>query len=289
MESFETLIRKKRAQLTKAHLRILTYILDNIEEAIFLNASKLGKKVSVSESSVIRLSQSLGFEGYPAMQRKLQEHFNYRVSTISRLNQTLTDFKDTESVFVKSIQDDIDNLNETLRSISKEAFEQAVSDMWSAQRIFIVGFKQAHAPALVLASSIGYFKEGVYLIEPKVGHIWDSIYGIGNKDLVIGISFPRYARLTVEVLEYAKKHNANVGVITDSLISPLAAYANWLIEAKCKSESLFESYTSSMSIVNALITALSLKDPKGTMQKMEAREKLWREKRIYYSRKKDAI
>jgi DNA-binding MurR/RpiR family transcriptional regulator len=289
MENFETLIRNKRAQLTKAQLRILTYILDNIEEAIFLNATKLGKKVSVSESSVIRLSQSLGFEGYPAMQRKLQEHFNYRVSTISRLNQTLTDLKDAESVFVKSIQDDINNLNETLRRISKETFEQAVDDMWSAERIFIIGFKQAHAPALVLASSIGYFKEGVHLIESKAGYIWDSFYGIGNKDLVIGISFPRYTRLTIEVLEYAKKHNANVGAITDSLVSPLAAYANWLIEAKCKSESLFESYTTSMSIVNALITALSMKDPKGTLRIMDAREKLWREKRMYYSRKKDAI
>ncbi len=286
MDNFETLIRKKRANLTKAQLRILTYILDNIEEAIFLNASKLGKKVSVSESSVIRLSQSLGFEGYPAMQRKLQEHFNYRVSTLGRLNQTLTEFKDTESVFVKSIQDDIDNLNETLRGISKDTFEYAVSEMWKAQRIFIMGFKQAHAPALVLASTISYFKDRVYLIDPRVGHVWDQIYGVGKNDLVIGLSFPRYARFTVEVIEYAKQHDANVGVITDSLVSPLAAYADWLIEAKCKSESLFESYTSSMSIVNALITGLSLKDPKETMRQMADREKLWREKRVYFSRKK---
>lgn len=286
MEVFESLLKGKREQLTKAQLRILTYIMENYDEAIFLNASKIGKKASVSESSVIRLSQTLGFEGFPALQRKLQEHFNYRVSTVNRLNQAVKDAQDTESVFVKTMQEDIHNLRETLRGISKETFEQAVSDMWSAQRIFIVGFKEAHAPALVLANSIGYFKEGVFLIEPKVGQIWDSIFDLGSDDLMIGISFPRYTRLTVEILEYSQKRGANVGAITDSLISPLAAYANWTIEAKCRLESFIESFTSTMSVINALITALSLKDSKKTMQIMKEREQIWKEKRVYYSRKK---
>lgn len=286
MEIFKSLLQGKRDQLTKAQMRILSYIMENFDEAIFLNATKIGKKASVSESSVIRLSQALGFEGYPAMQRKLQEHFNYRVSTVSRLSQTVKDAQDTESVFVKSMQEDIHNLKETLRGISKETFEQAVSDMWSAKRIFIVGFKEAHAPALVLSNSIGYFKEGIFLIEPKVGHIWDSIFDIGSGDLMIGISFPRYTRLTVEIVEFSQQRGAKVGVITDSLISPLAAYANWIIEAKCRLKSFIESFTSAMSVVNALITALSLKDSKKTMRIMREREKLWKEKRVYYSRKK---
>ena len=284
MDILESLLKGKTEKLTKAQLRILNYIIENFDEAIFLNASKIGKKASVSESSVIRLAQALGFNGYPAMQRKLQKHYNYRVTTVNRLDKTVKDTEDPDYIFVKTIQEDINNLNETLRGISKDTFEQAITDMWSAQRIFIAGLKDAHAPASVLANSIGLFKKGVFLIEPKVGQIWDTIFDIGPDDLMIGISLPRYTRLTVEILEFSFNQGAKVGAITDSLLSPLASYASWLFEAKCRTDSFIESFTSTMSIVNALITGLGIKDLNKTTQIMKQREKIWKEKSVYYSR-----
>jgi DNA-binding MurR/RpiR family transcriptional regulator len=126
--------------------------------------------------------------------------------------------------------------------------------------------------------------KGVNLLVPKFGDVWDDVFDMESKDLIIGISFPRYARLTVEVLKYASEHGARVGAITDSLVSPLAGYADWVLPAKCRMESFFITYTSAMSIISGLITALSLKNTKQTMKTMQKLELLWKEKSIYYSR-----
>jgi DNA-binding MurR/RpiR family transcriptional regulator len=283
MYVFESILRRKNRKLTRAQERILAYIFDNFDEAVFLNASKIAKKAEVSESSVVRLAQTLEFDGYPAMQRELQRHYYYRLSTVNRLVKTEKVMSD-EDVFVKVIQEDIHNLTETLKSISKETFNQAVSDIWSARRVFILGVKEAHAPALVLANSLKRFLKDINLLVPRYGDVWDDVSDIENEDLVIGISFPRYARLTVEILKYADERGSRVGAITDSLVSPLAAYADWVLPAKCKMESFFITFTSTMSVINSLITALSLKNTKNTMRKMEELELLWKEKRIYYSR-----
>jgi DNA-binding MurR/RpiR family transcriptional regulator len=284
MNIFESMLQGKNRKLTGAQQRILTYIFDNFDEAVFLNASKIAKKAEVSESSVIRLAQALEFEGYPAMQRELQRHYYYRLSTVNRLVKTEKVMGDEQDIFVKVMQEDIHNLTETLRGISKETFNQAVSEIWSARRVFILGVKEAHAPALVLANSLKRFMKSVNLLVPRDGDVWDDVFGIESKDLIIGISFPRYARLTVEILKYADECGARVGAITDSLVSPLAAYADWVLPAKCKMESFFITFTSTMSVINSLITALSLKNTRNTMRTMKDLELLWQEKRVYYSR-----
>jgi DNA-binding MurR/RpiR family transcriptional regulator len=284
MQIFESILREKNRKLTRAQQRILRYIFDNFDEAVFLNASKVAQKAEVSESSVIRLAQTLEFDGYPAMQRELQRHYYYRLSTVNRLVETEKVMKDDQDVFVKVMQEDIKDLTETLRGISKETFDQAVADIWSARRVFILGVKDTHAPALVLANSLKRFMKGINLLVPKFGDIWDDVFDVDSKDLIIGISFARYARLTVEILKYASERGARVGAITDSLVSPLAGYADWVLPAKCRMESFFIAYTSAMSVISALITALSLKNTKQTMKTMQELELLWKEKRVYYSR-----
>lgn len=284
MNIFESVLREKSRKLTRAQQRILRYIFDNFDEAVFLNASRIAQKAGVSESSVVRLAQALEFEGYPAMQRELQRHYYYRLSTVNRLVQTEKLMGDDQDVFVKVMQEDIKNLTETLKGISKETFDQAVADIWSAHRVFILGVKDTHAPALVLANSLKRFMKGVDLLVPKFGDVWDDVFHIGSNDLIVGISFPRYARLTAEILQYASERGARVGAITDSLVSPIAGYADWVLPAKCRMESFFITFTSVMSIISALITALSLKNTKQTMKTMKELELLWKEKRIYYSR-----
>lgn len=284
MEIFESILKEKNRNLTNTQRRILTYIMDNFTDAIFLNASKIALEVGVSEPSVTRLAQTLGFEGYPAMQRELQKYSHYRLSTVDRLTKTIKDTEDKEDIFIKVMREDIYNLTETLKGISRKTFNKAVSEIWSAHRVYIIGVKEAYAPAMVLANSLKYFMNGIILLQPMSGKVWDDVFDIGSSDLIIGISFPRYSSLTVEILEYAHEHGVQVGAITDSLISPIAQYAEWTLIARCKLEAFIETFTSTMSVINALIMALSIKDTDETMRIMKERERLWKEKRIYYRR-----
>ncbi len=280
--SFDSLLAEKKNGLTAAQQRALKYITENHKETIFLTALALSRRIGVSEATIVRLAQALGFDGYRGMQRMLRENFQDRLSTDVRLKQTVEHAKTDEDVLMKVMQEDIRNLTQTLESISMETFHLAVTEMVAARKIFVIGLKGSHSTAVVLARYLGFLREEIYLLKPEFGDIWDSFHEVGEKDLVVGISFPRYPRLTIEALAHAREQGAGVGAITDSLFSPLADHAHWVLPVKHKLDSFIESYTAVMSLINALLTALSIQNPQETLKSLKKRESLWRKKEIYW-------
>jgi DNA-binding MurR/RpiR family transcriptional regulator len=278
---FQELLVDNRVRLTPAQRRIMQYIVDNYEEAIFLTASQLAARVGVSEATVVRLAQALGFEGYPGMQKKFRQGLQDRLSTVTRLEQTVDHVGQTGDVVVKVLQEDIQNLSQTLRDLPLEIFERAVADMQAAKRIFVIGLRGAHAPALTLATYLRFLGKQAHLLVPGHGEMWDILQGLGSSDLVVGISFPRYTRVTLEVLEHARKKRARVGAISDSPLSPLARHAHWVLTAHCQLDSFIESFTAATSLVNALLTAISIQSPGKTLRILREREALWEEKGVY--------
>ena len=280
---FQELLVDNKIRLTPAQRRILQYIIEHYEEAIFLTASQLAQNVGVSEATVVRLAQALGFDGYPGMQRKFRQGLQDRLSTVTRLEHTVDHAQQIGDVVVKVIQKDIHNLSQTLRNLSLDIFERAVADLQSAKRIFVVGLRGAHAPALTLATYLRFLGKQAHLLVPGHGEMWDILQGLGRSDLVVGISFPRYTQITLEVLQHARMKRARVGAITDSPLSPLARYAHWVLTAHCELDSFIESFTAATSLVNALLTAMSIQDPGKTLRILRQREALWEGKGVYVS------
>jgi DNA-binding MurR/RpiR family transcriptional regulator len=170
-----------------------------------------------------------------------------------------------------------------LRNLSIEVFEQAVTDLEKAKRVFVVGLRGAHAPALTLATYLRFLGKQAQLLVPGHGELWDILQGIEKTDLVIGISLPRYTRVTVEVLKHARKQRARVGAVTDSPLSPLARHAHWVLTAECQMDSFIESFTAATSLINALLTAMSIQKPGKTLRILREQEALWEEKGVYVS------
>jgi len=280
---FQELLVDNRVRLTPSQRRIMQYIVDNYEEAIFLTASQLAHSVGVSEATVVRLAQALGFDGYPGMQSKFREGLQDRLSTVTRLEHTVDHVRQVGDVVVKVLQEDIQNLSQTLRNLPIEVFEQAVTDIEKAKRIFVVGLRGAHAPALTLATYLRFLGKQAQLLMPGHGELWDILQGLQKTDLVIGISLPRYTSVTVEVLEHARRQRARVGAITDSPLSPLARHAHWVLTARCRLDSFIESFTAATSLINALLTAMSIQKPGKTLRILREREALWEEKGVYTS------
>ncbi|MBA4422289.1 MAG: N-acetylmannosamine kinase [Syntrophus sp. (in: bacteria)] len=276
-----TLLADRQIKLTDAQRRAAQYIMDHYDEAIFLTASKLAGKVGVSEATIVRLAQVLGFDGYPEMQRMLREKLQERLTTVTRLEKSVRNVRNDGDILTKVMQEDIRNLSLTLQEISLDIFHQAVVDMKNARRIYVVGLRGAHAPALVLSLYMRFLKKQSTAVIPGYGDVWNTLHGMGSEDLVIGISFPRYTRLTIDVLEYAHEQGARVGAITDSPFSPLARNADWVLPVHSQLDSFIESFTAAMSLVNALLTALSVQDPEETMKALKERESLWQQKEIY--------
>lgn len=278
---FQELLINKRIHLTRSQQRIMRYIMDHYEEAIFLTASQLARKVKVSEATVVRMAQALGFDGYPGMQKKFREGLRNRLSTVTRLEHAVDHVREQGNVLMNVLQEDIRNLSQTLRDLPVELFEQAVEQIQTARRIFVVGLRGAHAPALTLATYLRFLGKETQLLVPGHGELWDILQGLAKTDLIIGISFPRYTRFTVEILEHSRRQGARVGAITDSPLSPLARHAHWVLTAHCELDSFIESFTAATSLVNALLTAISIQNPKKTLRILREREALWEEKGVY--------
>jgi DNA-binding MurR/RpiR family transcriptional regulator len=158
-----------------------------------------------------------------------------------------------------------------------------VKGIASADRIIIVGLRSAHALAIFLGVALEFLQKNVWVLQPGIGDMWDRLLGLRKGDLVIGISFPRYTKQTVEVLSFARQKGVKTLAITDTLISPLVQFADHVLTARYKMDSFIESFTAPLSLINAVVTALGIQDKKTTLTSLKALEEIWKNQEIYYN------
>lgn len=286
MSLLNQLLKETNPHLTRSQRRLMDYILSHDDEAVFLKVGDLAKRVNVSEATVVRLSKALGFKGFPEFQRELRNLFRDKLTTTSRLQKTVKKVTSEGDVLVKVLQTDIHNIEETLKQIPAMEFKKFVKAIDSAQRIIIVGLRSAYSLAIFLGIALEFLQKNVWVIQPGIGDMWDRLLGLEKGDLVIGISFPRYTKQTVEVLRFAKERGNKTLAITDSLISPLAQYADHVLTARYQMDSFVESFTAPLSLINAIVTALGVFSKKSTMKSLKGLEEIWERQQIYYNTSK---
>jgi DNA-binding MurR/RpiR family transcriptional regulator len=283
MLTLNKLLKEKSILLTPSQRKLMEYILFHDDESIFLNTGDLAKKVNISEATVVRLSKALGFKGFPEFQRELRLLFKNKLTTTSRLKKTVKKTTNEGDVLIKVLQTDIHNIEETLKQIPVQEFKQFVKLIDSADRIVIIGLRSAYSLAIFLGIALEFLQKNVWVIQPGIGDMWDRFLGFKKRDLVIGISFPRYTKQTVEVLRFAKQKGMKTLAITDSAISPLAQYADYVLTAQYKMDSFVESFTAPLSLINAIVTALGVFSKKSTMKSLKELEAVWENQRVYYN------
>ncbi len=276
-----SLIGEKLPSFSKGHKLIANYILAHYDKAAFMTAQKLGKTVGVSESTVVRFASMLGYDGYPALQKALQEMMRSRLTAVQRIEVT-SDQMNGEDVLERVLNQDIDRIRRTLEETSKEDFKSAVDRITAANTIYIVGTRSSAS----IAAFLGYY---LSLIFPRVklvpstttSELFERIMHIDERDLMIGISFPRYSKQTVKALDFAKHNGAKVVAITDSASSPIAKYADSLLLARSDMASFVDSLVAPLSLINALIVAVSIKNRDKVSETFERLEQVWDEYDVY--------
>jgi DNA-binding MurR/RpiR family transcriptional regulator len=276
-----SLIGAKLPSFSKGHKLIANYILAHYDKAAFMTAQKLGRTVGVSESTVVRFASMLGYDGYPALQKALQEMMRSRLTAVQRIEVT-SDQMNGEDVLERVLNQDIDRIRRTLEETSKQDFKSAVDRITEANTIYIVGTRSSAS----LAAFLGYY---LSLIFPRVklvpstttSELFERIMHIDEKDLMIGISFPRYSKQTVKALDFAKHNGAKVVAITDSASSPIAKYADSLLLARSDMASFVDSLVAPLSLINALVVAVSIKNRDIVSETFERLERVWDEYDVY--------
>jgi DNA-binding MurR/RpiR family transcriptional regulator len=283
MPDFYRQIKPKVSLLPQAQRRLLEFILAHEEESVFLRIGDLARRGKVSQATVSRLSRALGFGGFSDFQKELQRLFRNKLTTTSRLQKTVEKVASEKDVLTKVLQTDMENIAGTLQGISLPEFRRFVQCLASADRIVIVGLRSIHSLAVFMAVSLEFLQREVWLVQPGFGDMWDRMAGLKKGDVVLGISFPRYTKETVELLRWAKNRGMPTLAITDSPISPLAQYADHVLTARYRMDSFIESFTAPLSLINAIVTALGLQNRNRTLASLKKLEEIWKRRGVYFS------
>ena len=265
---------------SKGQRLIAKYILEYYDKAAFMTANKLGKTVGVSESTVVRFAVELGYDGYPKMQKALQEMVLNRLTSVQRI-EVANDRSGDQDVVSLVLQSDIDKLRQTGETVSREDFSASVNAILGAKRVFIMGVRSAAPLANFLGYYLNYMFNNVHIITTSGTEMFEKIVGVTSSDVVIAISFPRYSSSTVKGAQYCRSTGATVIGLTDTRLSPLGQNADHVLVAKSDMVSLVDSLVAPLSVINAMIVAIASKRERELTSTFNALERIWDQYNVY--------
>ena len=244
------------AGFSKGQKRMANYILQNYDKAAFMTASKLGTKVGVSESTVVRFASELGYDGYPSMQRALQEMIRSRLTSTQRI-QAAGDLLSGQDLLSAVVQSDMDKLRMMVGKADRKEFDRVVDKIMEARHIYILGVRSSSYVAGYLNFYMHLLFENVTLVQSNAaGEIFEQLLRVGPGDVMIAISFPRYSNVPMNTVKFAQDRGATIVAITDNMLSPVYQLSDAALLAPCEMISFVDSMVAPMSLVNALLIAV---------------------------------
>lgn len=281
MNDLMTKIQNSMSEFSKGQRLIARYIIEHYDKAAFMTASKLGANVGVSESTVVRFATELGYTGYPQLQKALQEMIRNKLTAVQRMEVT-NDRMGNRDILRSVLNSDIEKIRMTLDEIDQETFNSCVEEILNAKQIYVLGVRSSSA----LSSFIGFYFnllfDNVKIIHTtSTSEIFEQVFRVKEGDVVIGVSFPRYSKRTIQALEYSRDCGASVIALTDSRLSPLARIANYTLIAKSDMASFVDSLVAPLSVINALIVAIGMRKQKEVSEVFNKLETIWDEYHVY--------
>ncbi len=267
-------IQTQYTRLSKGQKLIAQYILNNYDKVAFMTACKLGETVGVSESTVVRFANALGYSGYPKLQAALQELIKNKLTTVQRVEMA-NDYSDENTILNKILKGDMDNIRETLEEIDGEAFQEATARLLKARKIYILGMRTSFVVAQYLGFYLGIILDNVHTVRMDMGDAFEQIVRIGEGDVVIAFSFPRYSKKSFQLVKYAKEKGAHVISITDSLFAPIASVSDNTLIVKSNMASFVDSLVPAMSVSNALAVSVGMKEKEDIKEHFDDLEQMW--------------
>lgn len=274
-------IQEKLSEMSKGQKLIANYIINHYDKAAFMTAARLGEVVGVSESTVVRFAIELGYDGYPKLQKVLQELIKSKLTSVQRIEVSSSRISE-DNILRSVLQSDMEKIKLTLEEINQIDFNKIVESILNAKKIYVLGVRSS-AP---LASFLGFYFnlifDNVRLVHTtSVSEMFEQILRATEGDVVIGISFPRYSKRTIKAMQYVKSQGATVIAITDSMESPMAQYADHSMIAHSDMASFVDSLVAPLSVINALIVAIGMRKKETLYQTFEKLENIWDEYQVY--------
>ncbi len=274
-------ITEKYDKLSKSHKAIARFVIENYDKAAYMNVEQLSQITGVSEATVVRFSSEMGYDKYQKFQHAVWEYAKSKLTSLQRMELTYSRLN-TENILKDVLNSDVDKIRSTLSTIDQNEFGKIVDTICGAKHIYIVGLRSASYLAGLLGFYLNLVFDKVTVVSSiSASEIFEQLFRIGENDVIIGISFPRYSKRTISALRYAKSKGATVIGITDGVLSPIKVNADYALLARSDAESFVDSLVAPLSVINALIVALALKSKDEISRNFEILEHVWHDFDVY--------
>lgn len=281
-------IAEQMPHMSKSQKKIASYILENPNTVPFFTVSKLAKMTEVSEATVVRFATFLGYSGFPELQQYMLDAVEKQLTTVERLEMSRTVYNEEEKGIYEIFQDDLANIQTTIEKLDIASFKKAAHALLHAEIIYIVASRSA--------VSLGFFLE--YYFDMILGNcelvkaadsVYERLHGLNENDVVVGLSFSRYTKKTIDIVSFAKDRGATVLAITDSLLSPLVPFSDITLVAPSQMPTFLDSFAGPLCLINALITYIGQQKHAELNARLEELEDIWERFAVFYdkSRRKE--
>jgi DNA-binding MurR/RpiR family transcriptional regulator len=244
-------------ELSPSQRLVIDRLLKDTRYGALTPAQQIAQDLGVSLATVTRAAQGLHFNGFP----DLQAHLRLRLagSVPERIEANVASLGPTaDSTAVRVMLEDAESVRATAEDLDHEAFGEIVKTLVAARRVYVFGARGSHGLALIVALGLRLLLPDARLLTQTAGDLPDQVLGLQPEDAVVVISFRRVDRAAVQLVKHARTKGASTIGLVDSLSSPVGRRADHVLVARMGPLRLMPSYASSASLINALITAVSL-------------------------------
>jgi len=263
--------------LSKSQRRIAEYLLENYDKAAFMSASRLASFIQVSESTVVRFAAEVGYDGYPEMRRAIQDMIRGTLAGSQSIS-IARDIRGSRDILTHTLSSDIDLIRQTMEETDINDFVSAVETILDAESIYILGLKSESYLASIMGLYFNRIFNNSHVISENPGaEVIERCVGFTDKDVLIAICFPNYSKRTIRAMQYARGVGLKIIAITDSSFSPLSEIADISLYVRNDKISFLDTLVAPLSLVNALVLAVSERAPVDMYADFEHRERVWDE------------
>jgi DNA-binding MurR/RpiR family transcriptional regulator len=261
--------------------RIAQFIASNLGEVVFLSGGDLAQRVGASQPSVTRFATSLGFEGYPALRRYLQEHYLRQLPE----GQSGSVKESATNKYQDGIRTEIHNLELLADSLGEaDELTEVGRGLAEAAPLVVLGLRAASPVATYFAYFASKCRPDIQLIVEGGSRLYDRLAeSKGSSARLVCFALPRYPQETVEGIRFAKAIGMEVVVVADDPLAPVVELADTALSARVSTRTLFDSHAAPMVLANLLVQAMCDADPKRTEKRLEEFDKLAAERHYFYA------
>lgn len=281
LHPFLSRLQKHVADLTPVQKKIADFLLAHPDEAVYLSTTDCARELDVSEASVVRFARALGFGGYREFQAAFREYVHATTSRVSRVKHVAGRRRPLTKIIDEVFVNDIRNLESSRQAADYDLIIEVAEVLWRANAIYIVGIRSAHSLAVFLHFALRLIGRESHLVVPGIGDLPERLVEVERGDVVVGISFERYAKQAVDLFQACVNRGATGIAITDKATSPLVANARHALMCRTNYLTFIDSYVAPLSLLNAILTVMAVRYRRTALRALKRMEDVWRDTDTY--------